>query len=182
MYDNKQCNRFVKDMAKAGLNTEHYHGRFHWEGPAVRVDTLQDALSNTKIECQHDSMGLGFIVYPVEKGKVIAEPIGLTTKARLNTAFRCLRKAGYFAKQNHTCCQSCGWAEMTDEQGKKAVFYHAQDAEALDELGNIKPNDKLYLAWSGDGSEIVKILISAGLVIDWDGTSDNRIAVCGGAK
>jgi len=68
-YTNSACVQFVSDMEEAGLEVEHYRGRFFWEGPAVRVDFLQDALSETKVRCQHDSMGLGFIVYPVASDK-----------------------------------------------------------------------------------------------------------------
>lgn len=63
-YTNKDCKRFVRDMESAGLEVEHYHGRYFYQGPAVRVDSVQDALSETKVECQWDQMGLGFIVYP----------------------------------------------------------------------------------------------------------------------
>ena len=56
--------QFVKDMQNAGLEVEHYRGRFYWEGPAVRVDDLQDAMSETKVRLQWDSMGRGYIVYP----------------------------------------------------------------------------------------------------------------------
>lgn len=72
-YDNKTCNKFVEDMKKAGLEIEHYHGRFFWEGPAVRVDDIQDAMSNTKVELQWDHMGLSFIVYPKQSGKLIEQ-------------------------------------------------------------------------------------------------------------
>jgi hypothetical protein len=66
-YTNPQCKKFVKDMKKAGLEPKHYRGRWFWEGPAVDVDSLQDALSNTKVKCQYDHMGLGYVVYPVAK-------------------------------------------------------------------------------------------------------------------
>jgi len=56
--------QFAQDMQQAGLEIEYYHGRFWWEGVACRVDDLQDALSNTKVPCQWDNMGLGWIVYP----------------------------------------------------------------------------------------------------------------------
>ena len=68
-YTKDGTKQFVRDMEDAGLEVEHYRGRFLWEGPAVRVDDIQDALSNTKVKCQWDSMGLGFIVYPVESDK-----------------------------------------------------------------------------------------------------------------
>ena len=63
-YEKKHYNKFIKDMKKVGLKPYHYRGRFFWEGPAVNVDNIQDALSNTKVPCQHDGMGLGYVVYP----------------------------------------------------------------------------------------------------------------------
>ena len=70
MYEKAQKNgiddicRFMRNMKKAGLKIEDYRGRFFWTGPAVRVNDLQDALSATKVKCQWDNMGLGYIVYP----------------------------------------------------------------------------------------------------------------------
>jgi len=72
-YDNDDCNQFVEDMENTGLEVEHYHGRWFWEGPAVRVDDIQDALSETKVKCQWDNMGLGFIVYPRQSGMLKEE-------------------------------------------------------------------------------------------------------------
>lgn len=63
-YTNPDCVQFVADMEAAGLDVEHYHGRFFWEGPAVRVDDLQDAMRETKVRVQYDNMGRGWIVYP----------------------------------------------------------------------------------------------------------------------
>jgi hypothetical protein len=48
-------------------------------------------------------------------------------RTNLTKAFAELRKNGYFAKQNFLCCQSCGWAALSDEEAKNAVFYHNQD-------------------------------------------------------
>jgi hypothetical protein len=64
-YTKSAHKRFVADMQTAGLEVEHYHGRYFWEGPAVRVRDLQDALSETRVKCQWDQMGRGYIVYPV---------------------------------------------------------------------------------------------------------------------
>ena len=58
------------DMEEAGLEVQHYRGRFYWEGPAVAVDDLQDALGATKVRCQWDHLGLGWIVYPKAYGNV----------------------------------------------------------------------------------------------------------------
>lgn len=63
-YDNITCQQFVRECQDAGLDVEHYHGRFYWEGPAVRADYLSDVMSVTGVRCQSDSMGLGVIVYP----------------------------------------------------------------------------------------------------------------------
>ena len=92
-------------------------------------------------------------------------------KSNLTKAFAALRKAGYFAKQNFWCCQTCGWAAVPDEQAKKAVFYHNQD-NARKKAG--KP---FMLAWSGDGNQICKILNDNGIKTNWSGDEDNRIEV-----
>jgi hypothetical protein len=56
--------RFMRDMKRAGIKMRYYRGRNFWHGPAVTVSSLQDALSNTKIPCQWDHMGLSYVVYP----------------------------------------------------------------------------------------------------------------------
>jgi hypothetical protein len=56
--------KFANDMEDAGLDVQHYRGRFFWHGPAVVVDDLQDALGITEISCQWDNMGRGWVVYP----------------------------------------------------------------------------------------------------------------------
>lgn len=56
--------QFIEDMQQAGLEVRPYSGRYFWEGPAVRVDDIADAMSETTVKCQFDSMGLGYIVYP----------------------------------------------------------------------------------------------------------------------
>lgn len=66
-YTDPDCVRFDEDMVGAGLTVEHYFGRFMYEGPSVTVDNLQDALSETKVRCQWDSMGMGYVVYPVAR-------------------------------------------------------------------------------------------------------------------
>ena len=63
-YTHPDHQQFVQDMEAAGLQPEHYRGRFDWEGPACRVDHPQDALSVTQVRCQWDTTGLGWVVYP----------------------------------------------------------------------------------------------------------------------
>ena len=63
-YTNADHQKFIEDMHDAGYTCEHYHGRFYWEGAAVRVDDFSDAMAATSVRCQFDNMGLGYIVYP----------------------------------------------------------------------------------------------------------------------
>ena len=74
-YDNEACNKFVRDMTKAGYDVRHYRGRWFWEGPAVAVDSPQDGQSvirATRVMLQSDALGLGVIYYPVASGKEVA--------------------------------------------------------------------------------------------------------------
>lgn len=91
-------------------------------------------------------------------------------KTKINTAFRELRKNGYVAKQNFTCCQSCGWAEMPEDNNLN-VFYHAQDNDSLKERGDF------YLSWMGDGAKIAEIFENAGLLVGWEGSDAERIHI-----
>lgn len=89
---------------------------------------------------------------------------------RLNKSFRDLRKQGYFAKQNFWCCNSCGWGAMTQEESKKAVFYHEQEASN-------KSADVLYLSWSGDANEIMRVFNLNNIFTSWNGDSDTKIII-----
>jgi hypothetical protein len=91
------------------------------------------------------------------------------TKA-LRRAFASLRKAGYYAKQNYWCCQSCGWSDVPDGL-KKVVFYHKQDHDELME------EKSCFLSWAGDGNEIVKIFNDNGVNAEWNGDPSTRIRI-----
>lgn len=89
----------------------------------------------------------------------------------LTKAFRTLRKLGYFARQNFWCCQSCAWNAVPDDKAKRAVFYHNQDA------ADLRTRRQCYLAWAGDGQQIVDTLRLHGVVVEWDGKPTTRILV-----
>ena len=89
----------------------------------------------------------------------------------LTKAFKALRKAGYFARQNFLCCQTCGWAAVPEGKGEKVVFYHNQDNQR-----KVQGRD-FCLAWAGDGNEIVRILNENKIQTEWDGTNSQRITV-----
>jgi hypothetical protein len=63
-YDNENYKKFCDDMKFAMLECEHYHGRWFYKGPAVIVDDISEAMSQTNVPCQFDNLGLGYIVYP----------------------------------------------------------------------------------------------------------------------
>lgn len=101
----------------------------------------------------------------------------MTNKDRVTAAFKALRKQGFAAHQNWTCCQSCGNAALTERYGSDLVnyaFYHSQDRDAFLKNDRI---DGLCLSWGGDGPAIVRALEAEGLRVEWDGTEEQRIAV-----
>lgn len=109
---------------------------------------------------------------------------GPTDCDRLDLAFAALRQAGVMARQDFTCCQSCGHAEIGDElrEGDRGyTFYHQQDTERAVEGGGVMlaygavvPGEDACVAI---GNEIVAALAEAGLQPDWDGSSNRRIHV-----
>lgn len=56
--------QFKRDMKKAGLKVIDYKGRFFYDGPAVVVSDIQDAIRKTHVPVQWDNMGLDWVVYP----------------------------------------------------------------------------------------------------------------------
>jgi hypothetical protein len=88
----------------------------------------------------------------------------------ITIAFRELRKHGYFARQNHLCCATCGWNAVPDNFTDRAVFYHNQDAHDLKDIG------WCYLSWAGNSEEILLILQKHGLQPELD-SPDHRIKI-----
>lgn len=76
IYDNEECNQFVKDMVAAGLEVRDYQGRWFWTGPAAvssRDDGIyeQDIYRATSVPCQSDNLGFDYIIYPRISGKLL---------------------------------------------------------------------------------------------------------------
>ena len=95
---------------------------------------------------------------------------------RIDDAFHALRDKGFFAKANHTCCQSCGLSEIPRNKESRFAFYHAQDADDL------KENGKCNVAFGSTiwaGKRICVALTKAGLSVSWNGTLEQRIEVNG---
>jgi hypothetical protein len=110
---------------------------------------------------------------------------------KLDVAFDALERQGIVARQNFTCCQNCGHAEigMEIEEASKTqavkgyTFYHMQDTEGAAE------NGLLYLAYGSVtdseedsvtiGNEIADAIRGVGLKVNWDGALSQRICVTG---
>lgn len=90
--------------------------------------------------------------------------------SNIDNAFKALTELGYYAKQNHMCCSSCGWSVIPASK-TKVVFYHDQDAEDLMKKG------ECYVAWSGDGEEIERVFNENGIRSDWNGSEQSRIKI-----
>ena len=109
---------------------------------------------------------------------------------RLDAAFAALERDGIIARQNFTCCMTCGSTEIWEEvQAAKDAglpahgyaFYHFQDTDAAVEGRGV------YLAYGacedGEaaalqvGNDIVAALEAQGLSSDWGGRWDQRIPV-----
>ncbi len=109
---------------------------------------------------------------------------GPTDCDRLDLAFAALERDGITARQDFTCCQSCGHAEIGEEMAEGArgyTFFHQQDTESAVEgrgvmlaYGATEPGEEACVAI---GQAIVAALDHAGLEPDWNGSSDRRIFV-----
>lgn len=108
----------------------------------------------------------------------------------LDLAFADLEAGGIIARQNFSCCSTCGCAEIGDEieraicQGERVrgyTFYHMQDADGAADGGGLYLNygsiEEGTAAALEIGRAIVTVLNGRGLATDWDGTWNRRIWV-----
>ena len=115
---------------------------------------------------------------------------GRTDCDRLDDALDALTQSGIIARQNFTCCRTCGHAEIGDEMDAEAAvgivprgytFYHMQTTEAAVagqgiylSYGAVEPGEAAGLAV---GREIVGALDDHGLIVTWNGRLDACIHV-----
>ena len=108
---------------------------------------------------------------------------------KLDEAFAELDRKGIVARQNFTCCQTCGHTEIGYEIDdaleyrpvRGYVFFHKQDTE------HVVETDRLYLAYGSVegkeddsieiGHEVVAVLRRAGLSVEWNGMIQKRICI-----
>jgi len=114
----------------------------------------------------------------------------MTEQELLDECFDKLERDGIVARQNFTCCQSCGLEDIRDEmaemeaEGTKVrgfVFYHDQDAKDAAEGRGLHLT---YGSTSDDEAEDLKIgrrvveeLQSWKFKSTWDGKISSRIHV-----
>ena len=98
------------------------------------------------------------------------KPVG---RAKISAAFRALRKKGWTAKMNFSCCSSCAWSELSEDHNEddEIVFFHNQDNDRLKETG------ETWLSWSGDGRVLFDVLNDFELTPIWDGSKDTRFKI-----
>lgn len=114
---------------------------------------------------------------------------------RLDAAFAELERGGIVARQNFTCCQNCGFAEIGAEiDDVKAaghdvsgfVFFHQQDSEAAAGGYGIHLSyatlqegkaPAVEAAATAMVREVIGTLERHGLKPDWDGTLAKRVHV-----
>jgi hypothetical protein len=115
----------------------------------------------------------------------------LTDFDRLELAFDMLEDADIVARQNFTCCGTCGAAEISVEiedfetLGRRArgyVFFHQQDTESAVETGELylsygAANNTADAVFLQIGQEIAATLAAVGLKVHWDGKLERRIGV-----
>ncbi|MFE2019647.1 DUF6891 domain-containing protein [Streptomyces sp. NPDC059499] len=106
----------------------------------------------------------------------------VTGADRVERAFAALDGRGITARENFTCCRSCGTGEIRSEGSEGArgfVFFHSQGTDAVAE------GHGLALYYGGfDGSaettaavgrEVAESLRASGLPVEWDGSPDSSI-------
>ncbi|MFF5492815.1 DUF6891 domain-containing protein [Streptomyces aquilus] len=108
---------------------------------------------------------------------------GVTDPERLTRAFEALEAAGITARENFTCCRSCGTGEIGAERedARGYVFFHQQVTEQAAEghglalhYGGFDGSDETTIAV---GQEVVAALTTVGLSTQWDGDPGRAIDV-----
>ncbi|GJF33808.1 hypothetical protein KNE206_65080 [Kitasatospora sp. NE20-6] len=109
---------------------------------------------------------------------------GETDPERLTRAFAVLEASGITARENFTCCRTCGQAEIRTAGTADArgfVYFHSQCTESAASGQGLM---LLYGGFDGTaattaavGREVVAALSDAGLPVVWDGDPDRAVTV-----
>ncbi|MEU1479020.1 DUF6891 domain-containing protein [Streptomyces sp. NPDC001668] len=109
---------------------------------------------------------------------------GTTDPERLTRAFEALNTRGVIARENFTCCRTCGTAEIGAERAegdRGFVYFHTQCTESAAAGQGLT---LLYGGFDGSadttaavGQEVVAALTAVGLSPQWDGDPGKAIEV-----
>ncbi|GHH28901.1 DUF6891 domain-containing protein [Lentzea cavernae] len=109
---------------------------------------------------------------------------GETDPERLTRAFGALQESGITARENFTCCRTCGQDEIGAEAAPDArgyVYFHSQCTEAAAAGHGLR---LLFGGFDGSadtttavGQEVVTALEAAGLQVEWNRDPGRAIAV-----
>ncbi|MFF3557846.1 DUF6891 domain-containing protein [Streptomyces tsukubensis] len=109
---------------------------------------------------------------------------GETGPERLTRVFTVLREAGIIARENFTCCHSCGQSEIGEEGGTDArgfVYFHSQSTDAAASGHGLMLHyggfDNSPETTAAIGQEVVAALEAAGLQTRWDRDPGQAITV-----
>ena len=106
---------------------------------------------------------------------------------KLDTAFATMEARGLVARQNFTCCNTCGRAEIWDEivaaeESREVIgyaFYHMQDTESAVEGGSIYIKYGAVVGGSAVevGQRILDSLHECRVDADWSGSANDAVKV-----
>lgn len=109
---------------------------------------------------------------------------GETDPERLTRAFTALQEAGITARENFTCCRSCGQSEIGGEGGPDArgfVYFHTQCTDSAAAGHGLT---LLYGGFDGSsattaaiGHEVVAAMEAVGLHTEWDHDPGRAITI-----
>ncbi len=109
---------------------------------------------------------------------------GETDPERVARAFTALEEAGITARENFTCCRSCGQREIGAEAAPGArgyVYFHQQCTDGAVSSSGLT---LLYGGFDGSaatttliGREVAAAIEAAGLPVQWDGDPERAITV-----
>ncbi|MEZ0095960.1 hypothetical protein [Streptacidiphilus sp. EB129] len=109
---------------------------------------------------------------------------GETDPERVTLAFTALEAAGITARENFTCCRTCGQTEIGAQAAPGArgfVYFHHQCTDAV---AAGQGRALLYGGFDGSaettaaiGREVVAAIEATGLTVEWDGNPQRAITV-----
>lgn len=162
-----------------------------YASPEEALDIAIDIMSNDVEVALLQELGPKILAEELRlKIEMEAHWPSVTDCDRLDSAFASLESKGVIARQNYSCCGTCGsfeiWEELVSARDagmpvRGYTFFHQQDTESAIE------GDFLYLNYGsindGDedaisiGHEVHAELKAHGLDVDWDGDLSKRIGV-----